>query len=330
MMTPTLHDVHSVWASFQMNLNSYRSDTEMNVRGQTSTKPVVLLTGFLGAGKSHLLAQLLQNDHGLRIKALVNDVGSLSFDPTFVEAANGHEIALVNGCGCCDQTSDLRHTLEQLASDEKSDLIVLEGSGASDPWALSHIVEASPFVYLDRIVSVIDEREVRTSPGAEDDGRRRRLQRRESAHCVVISHCDQLTENECNEVVALVAAELPGRTITTSSLRLPAWQVLLPASPVGARPNLPLQDSLHENLAVVTAKQSKSITKDDLITAIQNCRPGLLRAKGILDIDAAAFHVQVTPHSVVIDPYNGEITTRSITLVGRKSEDFSAFLAYIN
>lgn len=326
----TLQDVHSAWASFQMNLNLYRSHSELKIDNHAKTTPVVLLSGFLGAGKSHLLAQLLQNNCGLRVKALVNDIGSLSFDPTFIASESDQEIVLVNGCGCCDQTSDLAESLEYLARNENCDLIVLEGSGASDPWSLSHIVEASPFVHLNRIVSVIDERDIQTTLEMQDDARCRELQRRESAHCIVISHCDQLSERECNELIALLALELPGRTITTSSLTSPAWRVLLPASPIGARPLPALPESLHEDLHVVTVRQEKSISRHAFMSALQRSRPGLVRAKGLLNIDGDAFQVQVTRSTVMIDPHHGKFDIGSITLISNQPKDCLLLTSLIN
>ena len=328
-MTSTYSNIHDVWASFAMNLNAYRPDLAPVPIGQPSTVPVVLLAGFLGAGKSQLLSQLLQNEHGVRIKALVNDVGSLSIDPTLVDRATDNEIILMNGCGCCDQTADLSRSLEAMTRAGDCDLVVLEGSGAADPWALSHVIEASPFVHLDRIVYVIDERDVRDWSQLDEEARERHRQRRESAHCVVISHCDDLGRSDCDHLIGRLSAELPGRTIVCSSLDAPAWHVMMPTYPVGARPITVEYNSLHEQLVVITARQTKEITKSAFLEACSEGRPGLLRAKGILRLDGVDHEAQVTPRTCSLEPYAGACVEPSITLIARRDEDLGPILACI-
>ncbi len=328
-MTSTLPNIQTVWSSFQMNLNAYRFDREFDLPHQRSTIPVVLIAGFLGSGKSYLLAQLLQNNHGVRIKAIVNDVGTLPIDPTLVDTATTSEIVLMNGCGCCDQTADLAQSLEEMARDEACDFIVLEASGAGDPWALSHIIEASPFVHLDRIVYVIDEREVRALRDEDDYTMQRQGQRRESAHCVVISHCDELTQSERDELIDCLATQLPGRTIVCSSLREPSWQAMLPTHPVGARPISFEIDSSHEQLAVVTVSQKKVVSRSVLMDAFQLSRPGLLRAKGVLCIDGVAHRVQLTPRTESFEPCSNNFSGGKVTLIARRIEDLERVLACI-
>lgn len=72
-----------------------------------SPTPVTLLAGFLGAGKSSLLKQLLQNKAGLKVAVLVNDVAEMEIDSAEINGAEGSTgsdkkdvLELKNGCAC--------------------------------------------------------------------------------------------------------------------------------------------------------------------------------------------------------------------------------------
>ena len=149
-------DIEAAWRSLRTQLVAHRPDPGARSWGDTENPtPVCLLTGFLGVGKSFLLADLLVNPPAdVRIKAIVNDVGALEFDPTLVESTDDVRVELTNGCGCCERTAELADSLAALADDPSCDLIVLEASGAADPLAIAQVIAADPSLRLDRIVAV--------------------------------------------------------------------------------------------------------------------------------------------------------------------------------
>src|ERR1700751_4745700 len=63
--------------------------------------PVTVLSGFLGAGKTTLVKQLLANRVGLGIAAFVNDLSSVDFGPLPITRADQQRVELPNGCVCC-------------------------------------------------------------------------------------------------------------------------------------------------------------------------------------------------------------------------------------
>nr|WP_221385022.1 CobW family GTP-binding protein [Sulfitobacter undariae] len=93
-----------------------------------------MVTGFLGAGKTTFINQLLQGDHGLRIAAIVNDFGSINIDAKLLDASADGVIGLKNGCICCSLQGDLLRTLKIVLGQKPSpELIVIEASGVADP-----------------------------------------------------------------------------------------------------------------------------------------------------------------------------------------------------
>jgi len=136
--------------------------------GMNKTKkpiPIVLLAGFLGAGKTSTLKHLLENNVNVRIGTIVNDVASVNIDAKLVSNvigninnsnngdsssssssnsegensyADGGIVELQNGCACCSLADELLTSVIKLTDSGARDLdaIVVELSGVADPMSV--------------------------------------------------------------------------------------------------------------------------------------------------------------------------------------------------
>jgi G3E family GTPase len=96
--------------------------------------PILLVTGFLGAGKTTVVNRLLAHADGRRIAAVVNDFGAINIDAELIAGASDGVVSLANGCICCTLEGDLLRTLAALLRrDLKPEFIVIETSGIADP-----------------------------------------------------------------------------------------------------------------------------------------------------------------------------------------------------
>src|ERR1700760_4972138 len=96
--------------------------------------PVLLVTGFLGAGKTTVVNHLLAHADGRRIAAVVNDFGAINIDAELIAGAADGVVSLSNGCICCTLEGDLLRTLATLLRrDPRPEFIVIETSGIADP-----------------------------------------------------------------------------------------------------------------------------------------------------------------------------------------------------
>lgn len=117
--------------------------------------PVTILTGFLGAGKTTLVNQILTGDHGLRVAVLVNDFGAINIDAELVVSVEDDTISLANGCVCCEIRDDLIAALEQLIRrTDDLDHVVLEASGIADPGGITMTFLNARYERLLRIDSI--------------------------------------------------------------------------------------------------------------------------------------------------------------------------------
>lgn len=127
--------------------------------------PVTLLSGFLGAGKTTVLNQLLNNTDGLRFAIVENEFGAVNIDSQLISRNSGGIIELTNGCVCCTVNADLVRGLQDLAARRTSgelsfDWIIIETTGLADPGAVAQTFFAAPELrdsfMLDAIVVVVD------------------------------------------------------------------------------------------------------------------------------------------------------------------------------
>jgi G3E family GTPase len=137
-----------------------------DVRGLIVPVPILLVTGFLGAGKTTVVNHLLAHAEGRRIAAVVNDFGAINIDAELIAGASDEVVSLSNGCVCCSLQGDLLRTLAALLRrDPRPQFIVIETSGIADP---SDIVRnlMDPVIWreapLETVLCVVDA----TTPAA--------------------------------------------------------------------------------------------------------------------------------------------------------------------
>ena len=77
--------------------------------------PVTIVGGYLGAGKTTLINNMLRNASGQRLAILVNEFGELPIDEDLIEAQSDEMISLAGGCICCSFGDNLVEALVSLS-----------------------------------------------------------------------------------------------------------------------------------------------------------------------------------------------------------------------
>lgn len=124
--------------------------------------PVLLLTGFLGSGKTTLVNKILFNRKGIRFAVIVNDIGEVNIDAELIQRGgmvtqqDESLVALENGCICCSLKMDLVEQIKGLVDAKRFDYIVIEASGICEPAPIALTVEQMTDARMDCIVSIVD------------------------------------------------------------------------------------------------------------------------------------------------------------------------------
>ncbi len=145
----------------------------------TAKIPATVITGFLGAGKTTLIRNLLQNAGGRRIALIVNEFGDLGVDGDLLKGCGAETcseddvVELTNGCICCTVADDFVPTMQMLIErDRRIDHIVIETSGLALPQPLVAAFnwpQIRERVTVDGVVTVVDSRAVSEGRFAEDE-----------------------------------------------------------------------------------------------------------------------------------------------------------------
>ena len=180
--------------------------------------PVLLLTGYLGSGKTTLVNKILSNKKGIKFAVIVNDIGEVNIDADLIEAGGVVDqkddslVALQNGCICCTLKMDLIQQLNEIVSQQKFDYIVIEASGICEPAPIAQTICAYLQMYpdlekngkaiLDSIVTVVDARRMCDEFSAGNDLLKKDLQEDDLENLLIqqIEFCNIILLNKVDDV----------------------------------------------------------------------------------------------------------------------------------
>ncbi|WFU03741.1 cobalamin biosynthesis protein CobW [Rhizobium sp. CB3171] len=140
--------------------------------------PATVITGFLGAGKTTMIRNLLQNAGGKKIALIINEFGDLGVDGDVLKGCGAENcteddiIELTNGCICCTVADDFIPTMTKLLErDARPDHIVIETSGLALPQPLVAAFnwpDIRTQVTVDGVITVVDSAAVAAGRFADD------------------------------------------------------------------------------------------------------------------------------------------------------------------
>jgi G3E family GTPase len=246
--------------------------------------PILLVTGFLGAGKTTVVNHVLAHAEGRRIAAVVNDFGAINIDAELIAGASDGVVSLANGCICCSLEGDLLRTLASiLRRSPRPDHIVIETSGVADPTDIVRNL-MDPMIWkeapLETVLCVVD---AMTPPEKLDDALLRSQLR--AADVVALSKTDLMDRTGCERIRDAVKAVRPGAVVVDAPHgRVPA-ALLFPEDPDRAPatrapgPRRPASDRFE----TMNWTSHRLVSLPRLQQAIGRLAPKLARAKGLFE-----------------------------------------------
>ena len=180
--------------------------------------PVLLLTGYLGSGKTTLVNHILTNERGVKFAVIVNDIGEVNIDADLIQkggvvgAKDDSLVALQNGCICCTLKMDLVEQVYDLVKSGKFDYIVIEASGVCEPAPIAQTICSIPrlgeayrkygIARLDCIVTVVDALRLQDEFGGGDKLTRKDIGEEDIENLIIqqIEFCNIILLNKASMV----------------------------------------------------------------------------------------------------------------------------------
>lgn len=167
--------------------------------------PVTLITGYLGAGKTTVIINLIEQlSSEYKCVWLKNEYGDLNVDAVLAGESNIQVAEIMNGCLCCVQVGRLHDAIYDLIAKHRElfnrqapDRIIIESSGTAYPLPITLELARIPEVKLDGVVTVVDALNFR---GYHDAGEVAKRQN-EVVDLFVINKAGLVSENELDLVL---------------------------------------------------------------------------------------------------------------------------------
>ena len=185
---------------------------------KTKEIPVLLLTGYLGSGKTTLVNHILSNKRGIKFAVIVNDIGEVNIDADLIQKGgvvgkkDDSLVALQNGCICCTLKMDLIEQIYEIMKMERFDYIVIEASGICEPEPIAQTICSIPSMggaytqygtcRLDCIVTVVDALRLQSEFACGDNLVREKIDEEDIENLIVqqIEFCNIILLNKVSEV----------------------------------------------------------------------------------------------------------------------------------
>ena len=201
--------------------------------------PVLLLTGYLGSGKTTLVNRILSNKKGIKFAVIVNDIGEVNIDADLIAQGgvvgkkDDSLVALQNGCICCTLKMDLVQQICDITALHKFDYIVIEASGICEPEPIAQTICSIPqmgpeyvkdgVAGLDCIVTVVDALRLRDefesgssllgSDIGEEDLESLVIQQIEFCNIILLNKASEVSPSELGKIKEIVRTLQPSARI---------------------------------------------------------------------------------------------------------------------
>ena len=201
--------------------------------------PVLLLTGYLGSGKTTLVNRILSNKKGIKFAVIVNDIGEVNIDADLIQQggvvnqSDDSLVALQNGCICCTLKMDLVEQLRDIVAEQRFDYIVIEASGICEPAPIAQTICSIPTLgpqyvskgvpRLDCITTVVDALRMKDefeggdalgrTDLEEDDIENLVIQQIEFCNIILLNKASEVSAEEFNHLVDIIHAIQPKAVI---------------------------------------------------------------------------------------------------------------------
>ena len=268
--------------------------------------PVLVVSGFLGAGKTTLVRYLLHDAQrtGIRVAVISNELGALGIDKALLGEGEEAYVELEGGCVCCQLSDTLLETLQMLWERVQPDRMIIETSGVALPFDTQLNLWREPvctWVDDDMAIVVVNAEQIaegRDLAGTFED-------QVSGADLLILNKVDLVAPSMLTRLVQRLADLAPDTPCLQATRGQVPPVVLFPPDLTGIRAQrrtTPPSPTPHHHEAFHTQTLEVEAGVDpDLLTARLHAL-GALRAKGFVETSAGLRLVQGVGRRIELTP----------------------------
>ena len=248
--------------------------------------PVLVVSGFLGSGKTTLVRHLLRDaqENGARVAVISNEFGALGIDQALLGEGGEAFVELEGGCVCCQLSDELRDTLQMLRERVQPDRVIVETSGValpSDTQLQFWREPVSAWVEDDMAVVVVNAEQLaegRDLHGTFED-------QVSSADILLLNKIDLATASDLDRLDTLLRGMAPDTPVLRACHGEVEPALLFPPDPDGLRHQRRCAGRFptphrHEGFESCEIPVSDGLEPEELLAELRAL--GMLRAKGFV------------------------------------------------
>lgn len=296
---------------------------------------LLVISGFLGSGKTSLLQHFLEHQvqRDRFVAVLQNEFGETGLDGKLLD--DTYSVTELNeGTVCCTLSGELRPAINNIINRFQPDMIVLETSGATNPIGLrDDFMPLSEMVRFDSITTVVDASNYNAVDNYEVAA-----DQITAADLIVLNKTDMVDEQTLERITKDIRSRNPFASIhpTTQGYINPGliYDLDVTKTELGEKnQNNNDKDSStllaphshkhsHNGISSIKIALDQPVDMEAFIKIIESMPPSVFRLKGIVNLGAGqAVLVQyVCGHYDISNFQNPNVSDRFIVIIGHELE----------